>query len=153
MIDITYIPMQKGFLYFFGVIDVYSRKLLGWSISNTLDAQWVCSCLKSTITQYGCPEIINSDQGSQFTSGEYISLIKSYETVKISMDGRGRAIDNVYIERFFRTLKHEKLYICPAHDGLQLYENCQTFIDYYNGRRGHSSLNNRTPECVYNQAA
>ena len=101
MIDITYIPMQKGFLYFFGIIDVYSRKILGWSISNTLDAQWVCSCLKSTITQHGCPEIINSDQGSQFTSGEYTALIKSYETIKISMDGKGRAIDNVYIERFF----------------------------------------------------
>jgi putative transposase len=153
MIDITYVPMEKGFLYFFGIIDVYSRKILGWSVSNSMDAQWVCKCVQDTINQFGSPEIINSDQGSQFTSEEYISLIKSYQTIRISMDGKGRAIDNVYIERFFRTLKYEKLYICPANDGLELYNNCKAFIEYYNSQRSHSSLRNETPDNVYNTAA
>lgn len=153
MIDITYVPMEKGFLYFFGIIDVYSRKILGWSVSNSMDAQWVCKCVQDTINQFGTPEIINSDQGSQFTSEEYISLIKNYQTIKISMDGKGRAIDNVYIERFFRTLKYEKLYICPASDGLELYKNCKEFIEYYNSQRSHSSLCNETPDNVYNTAA
>lgn len=153
MIDISYVPMRKGFLYFVGIIDVYSRKIVGWSLSNSMDTQWVCNCVKSAIEQFGKPEIINSDQGSQFTSDEYIGLIKSYKTVKISMDGKGRAIDNVYIERFFRTLKYDKLYICPADDGLELYKNCEEFIRYYNSQRGHSSLAYETPDNVYNVAA
>src|SRR5690606_40559403 len=114
MIDISYIPMAKGFMYFFGILDVYSRKLLGWSLSNSMEASWVCSCISDTISRFGKPEIINSDQGSQFTSEQYIALIKSYQTIHISMDGKGRAIDNVFIERFFRTLKYDKLYLCPG---------------------------------------
>ena len=153
MVDITYVPMQKGFLYFVGIIDVYSRKIVGWSISNSMDARWVCNCVKSAIEEFGKPEIINSDQGSQFTSDEYITLIKSYQTIQISMDGKGRAIDNVYIERFFRTLKYDKLYICPADDGLELFKNCDEFIAYYNSQRGHSSLAYETPDNVYNEAA
>jgi putative transposase len=153
MIDISYVPLERGFMYFFGIIDVYSRKLLGWSLSNTMDAKWVCDTIKATINQFGAPQVINSDQGSQFTSDEYIGLIKSYKNIEISMDGKGRAIDNVYIERFFRTLKYEKLYICPARDGLTLWKNCQTFIDYYNSQRIHSSLDYKTPDLLYYTAA
>jgi putative transposase len=153
MIDISYVPLEKGFMYFFGIIDVHSRKLLGWSLSNTMDAKWVCETIKETISRFGTPQVINSDQGSQFTSEEYIGLIKSYENIKISMDGKGRAIDNVYIERFFRTLKYEKLYICPANDGLTLWKNCEMFIEYYNSQRIHSSLNYKTPDLLYYMAA
>ncbi len=99
-IDITYIPMEKGFLYLFAIMDLKSRYIVGWSLSNTMDTNWVISTLKQAVAQYGKPEVINSDQGSQFTSKDYIDYIKSLEDTKISMDGKGRAIDNVFIERF-----------------------------------------------------
>lgn len=153
MIDISYIPMPKGFMYLFAIIDVHSRHIVGWSISNSMEAEWVCKCIKEAIHIYGKPEIINSDQGSQFTSDVYIKLIKSYQTIKISMDGKGRAIDNVYIERFFRTIKYDKLYIEPSKDGLTLYKRCKEFIEYYNKRRLHSSLDYKTPLEVYKNAA
>lgn len=153
MIDISYIPMAKGFMYFFGILDVYSRKLLGWSLSNSMEASWVCSCISDTISRFGKPEIINSDQGSQFTSEQYIALIKSYQTIHISMDGKGRAIDNVFIERFFRTLKYDKLYLCPAGDGLELYTHCKEFITYYNQERMHSSIEDYTPDQYYHKVA
>lgn len=153
MIDISYIPMEKGFMYFFGILDVYSRKLLHWSLSNSMESSWVCTCIQEAIERYGIPQIINSDQGSQFTSQEYISLIKSYGDIQISMDGKGRAIDNVYIERFFRTLKHEKIYLCPAKEGLELYKHCKTFIEYYNSQRIHSSLDYQVPDKVYKRVA
>ena len=153
MIDISYIPMPKGFMYLVAIIDVYSRHIVGWSISNSMEAQWVCKCVKEAIRRNGKPEIINSDQGSQFTSDVYTRLIKSYKTIKISMDGKGRAIDNVYIERFFRTIKYDKLYIEPSKDGLTLYKRCKEFIEYYNKRRVHSSLDYKTPLEIYKNAA
>ncbi|MGQ9621628.1 MAG: IS3 family transposase [Bacteroidales bacterium] len=104
-LDITYIPMLRGYMYLVAIMDIYSRCILGWSLSNTMGAEWVVNTLKIAVSKYGKPEIINSDQGSQFTSDEYIDFIKSLETVKISMDGKGRATDNVYIARFFRTIK------------------------------------------------
>lgn len=105
-LDISYIPMVRGYMYLLAIMDVYSRCILGWSLSNTMEAEWVVNTLKMAVNRYGRPEIINSDQGSQFTSDEYIGYVKSLETVRISMDGKGRAIDNVYIERFFRTIKY-----------------------------------------------
>ena len=114
-----------------------------------MEAEWVCECIKEAIRVHRKPEIINSDQGSQFTSNVYISLIKSCQIIKISMDGKGRAIDNVYIERFFRTIKYAKLYIEPSKDGLILYKRCKEFIQYYNKRRLHSSLDYKTPLEVY----
>ncbi len=153
MIDISYIPMAKGFMYFFGILDVYSRKLLGWSLSKSMEASWVCSCISDTISRFGKPEIINSDQGSQFISEQYIALIKSYQTIHISMDGKGRAIGNVFIERFFRTLKYDKLYLCPAGDGLELYTHCKEFITYYNQERMHSSIEDYTPNQYYHKVA
>lgn len=152
-IDITYLPMPKGFMYLTAIIDVYSRYIVGWSISNSMDAQWVTGVVKEAVAVHGKPEIINSDQGSQFTCDHYINYLKSLETVKISMDGKGRAIDNVYIERFWRTIKYDKLYLERPETGLQLHAACREFINYYNKRRDHSSLDDKTPEFVYLSAA
>lgn len=152
-IDISYIPMKNGFMYLTAIIDVYSRFIVGWGISNSQDAEWVTSVLKSAIETHGKPEIINSDQGRQFTSDEYINYVKSLETVRISMDGKGRATDNSHIERFFRTIKYEKIYLNPPADGLELYQTCADFINYYNTKRTHSSIGRVAPVKVYRQAA
>jgi len=152
-LDITYIPMQRGFMYLVAIMDVYSRYILGWSLSNTMEAQWVVDLVRTTVLRHGKPEIINSDQGSQFTSDEYVSYVKSLETVRISMDGKGRAIDNVYIERFWRTIKYDKLYLLELKTGHDVWQACDEFIGYYNYKRGHSSLDDKTPEYVYKSAA
>lgn len=152
-LDISYIPMRRGFMYIVAIMDVYSRYILGWSLSNTMEAEWVVDLLRTTVLQHGKPEIINSDQGSQFTSDEYVNYVKSLETVRISMDGKGRAIDNVYIERFWRTIKYDKLYLLELKTGHDVWQACEEFIGYYNYRRGHSSLNDKTPEYVYKSAA
>lgn len=152
-VDITYVPMEKGFLYLFAIMDLRSRCIVGWSLSNTMEADWVISTLKQAITQYGKPEIINSDQGSQFTSREYVDYIKSLESTKISMDGKGRAIDNVFIERFWRTIKYDKLYLYTIENGHHALELCEEFMEYYNHKRMHSSINDKTPMQVYKEAA
>lgn len=152
-IDISYIPMQKGFMYLCAIIDVHSRFIVGWSISNSMESAWVVNTLRAAVQRYGKPEIINSDQGTQFTSDEYIGYVKSLETVKISMDGKGRATDNSHIERFFRTIKYDKIYLHPPTDGVNLYEICDEFINYYNNRRSHSSIGYRPPVKVYKAAA
>lgn len=110
-IDITYIGTPGGFVYMVGIIDWYSRYIVGWSISNTLQSDFVVRTVQSAIATYGKPEIINSDQGSQFTSKAYIDCIKAHDTIRISMDGKGRATDNIMIERFFRSYKWERLYL------------------------------------------
>lgn len=152
-IDISYIPMKSGFMYLCAIIDVHSRYIVGWSVSNTMDAEWVVATLKEAIRENGKPEIINSDQGTQFTSDIYINFVKSQNTIKISMDGKGRATDNSHIERFFRTIKYDKLYLIPPTDGLHLYELCEEFIEFYNNRRSHSQIGKRPPVRVYRQAA
>lgn len=152
-IDISYIPMQNGFMYLCAIIDVYSRCIMGWSISNSMETKWVIETLSNAISENGKPEIINSDQGSQFTSDDYVSFLKSLETVRISMDGKGRATDNAHIERFFRTIKYDKLYRFVPHDGLELYTLCQEFINFYNCRRTHSMIGKVTPINRYRGAA
>ena len=152
-IDISYIPMRYGFMYLVAIIDVHSRYIVGWDISNTMEASWVIKTVKKAINEHGTPEIINSDQGTQFTSEEYVQYIKSLETVKISMDGKGRATDNAFIERFFRTIKHDRLYLNPSRDGHELYNECEDFINYYNHRRSHSSIGKVAPVKVYKTAA
>lgn len=152
-VDITYIPMAKGFMYLCAIIDVYSRYIVGWSISNTMPAEWVVSTVKDAIDTHGPPQIINSDQGSQFTSELYVTYIKSLETVRISMDGKGRALDNVFIERFWRTIKYDKLHLTIPTDGVHLHQLCTEFIEYYNQRRGHSAHNYLRPAQVYSNAA
>jgi putative transposase len=152
-LDITYIPMPKGFMYLLAIMDIYSRCIVGWSISNTMEAEWVVDTLKEAISRNGKPDIINSDQGSQFTSDEYVDYIKSLETVRISMDGKGRATDNSHIERFFRTIKYEKIYLERPETGTDLHKVCSQFIHYYNEKRDHSSIGDNPPIVVYKRVA
>ena len=151
-IDITYIPMTLGFLYVIAIIDVYSRYIVGWSLSNTLGAENSLNVLKQAINEYGKPEIINSDQGSQFTCPLWVDYVEEQQ-ITISMDGRGRALDNIYIERFWRTLKQEYIYIWPAEDGNALTKGLIEYMDYYNNRRTHQSLDRLTPFDWYEFAA
>ena len=155
-VDITCLPVKGGFMYMVAVIDVHTRYLLNWSISNTMEAEWVTGMISEAIAMHGKPEIINSDQGCQFTSEAYTALFRKggvAEGVLISMDGKGRAIDNVFIERFWRTLKHGHLYLAPPMDGIALYQSCARFIERYNNKRKHSSLGYRTPAACYRVAA
>lgn len=147
-IDITYIPMKKGFMYLTAIIDVYSRFIVGWGISNSLTAEASHKVLKEAITMHGCPEIINSDQGCQFTCKEWVSLLKEND-IKISMDGKGRAIDNIYIERFWRTIKYDYVYLHPVNDGLELYQGIKEFIEFYNFEKSHQGLDRKKPAAVY----
>lgn len=151
-IDISYIPMKNGFLYLTAIIDVYSRYIVGWGISNSLEAEATLSVLKQAICEHGKPEIINSDQGSQFTCEQWVNFLKE-EDIRISMDGKGRAVDNIFIERFFRTLKYNHVYLHPANDGLELYQGIKTYIHYYNNRKPHQGIENQIPGTVYRQAA
>ena len=150
-IDITYLPMAKGFMYLFAIIDVYTRFIVGWGISNTMTAEWCASITKEAIITHGKPEIINSDQGSQFTSEVHTKLLNDNE-IKISMDGKGRAIDNIFIERFWRTIKYEDIYLKTYENGLSLYQGVEKYMHFYNTKRKHQSLNNKTPTVLYNQS-
>ncbi|MBN2258769.1 MAG: IS3 family transposase [Anaerolineaceae bacterium] len=138
-IDITDIPMPKGFLYLTAILDVYSRFVVGWGISNSLDASCSLNVTKEAIQRYGKPEIINSDQGSQFTCHEWIELLEK-EEIKISMDGKGRAIDNIFIERFWRSVKWDYVYIKVPADGLELYSGLKDYMDYYNTQLCHQGI-------------
>ncbi len=155
-VDITYVPISGGFMYMVAVIDLYSRYILNWSISNSMEAEWVTAMISDAIATHGKPEIINSDQGCQFTSEAYTALFRKdgvAQGVKISMDGKGRAIDNVFIERFWRTLKHEHLYLAPPTDGLELFTTCKRFVHFYNEKRKHSRIGKVTPGVRYRMAA
>ena len=151
-IDITYIPMKNGFLYLTAIIDLYSRYIVGWGISNTLEAEASLSVMKQAITDHGKPEIINSDQGSQFTCEDWIELMKT-EGVLVSMDGKGRAIDNIFIERFWRSLKYDYVYLNPANDGLELYQGLKEYMNYYNNELHHQGIGRKIPAKLYNPAA
>lgn len=147
-IDITYIPMKKGFMYLTAIIDVYSRFIVGWGVSNSLTAEASYNVLKQAIQDYGCPEIINSDQGSQFTCEGWINLLKESK-IRISMDGKGRAIDNVFIERFWRTIKYDYIYLNPASDGIELFQGIKEFTTFYNYQKKHQGLERRKPSEVF----
>ena len=151
-IDITYIPMKNGFLYLTAIIDVYSRYIVGWGLSNTLEAEASLAVLKQAIRDHGKPEIINSDQGSQFTCEQWIAYLNEQD-IRISMDGKGRAIDNIFIERFWRTLKFDYVYLHPATDGLELYQGIKQYIHYYNHELHHQGIDRRIPAELYQSAA
>ena len=151
-IDITYVPMKYGFMYLCAVMDIYTRFVVGWGISNAMTAEWCSEIVKDTIEMYGKPEIINSDQGSQFTSQLYVQTLKDNE-IQISMDGRGRAIDNIYIERLWRTVKYEDIYLNVYENGLMLYRGLQQYFKFYNGERRHQSLKDITPLSLYQKTA
>jgi putative transposase len=146
--DITYIPMAKGFMYLVAVIDLHSRMILGWSLSNTMEAEWCVEVVKEAIERYGKPEIFNTDQGAQFTSKVFSQYITA-QGIKLSMDGKGRATDNAFIERFWRSLKYEHIYLFPRQDVLQLYKGIDEYIEWYNEHRRHSSLKDQRPQEVY----
>lgn len=151
-IDITYIPMAKGFLYLTAIIDLYSRFVVGWGISNSLDSTSVHEVLKTAISAHGKPEIINSDQGCQFTCKEWIEILDK-EDIKISMDGKGRAIDNVFIERLWRSVKYDYVYLRPAKDGLELYEGLKEYFQHYNYELAHQGIGRKIPAQLYKKVA
>lgn len=142
--DITYIPMAKGFMYLMAIIDLHSRYVVAWSLSNTMDAIWCAETYSQAIREHGKPEIINTDQGSQFTS-EVFTKISLAETIQISMDGKGRAVDNIFIERLWRSVKQEYVYLNPAADGLDLWKGLDDYFRFYNQERYHQSLNYKKP--------
>lgn len=151
-IDITYIPMAKGFMYLTAIIDVYSRFVVGWDIFNNLEAGNCLSVLMEAIKKYGKPEILNSDQGSQFTSSLWISSLDN-EGITISMDGKGRAIDNIFIERLWRTVKQDYIYLSPIDDGLELFRGLKTFFEHYNKHKTHQGIGRVIPITLYTPAA
>jgi len=150
--DITYVPIGKGHMYLVAVIDLYSRFIVGWSLSNTMTAPWCKECVERAIHTHGEPEILNTDQGSQFTCPLFTEAITGRD-IKFSMDGKGRAIDNIFIERFWRSIKYEKIYMEPSEDGLELFGKIKDYMEFYNNRRPHQSLGYKKPEQVFSQAA
>jgi putative transposase len=152
-IDITYIPMARGFMFLTAIIDVYSRFVVAWDVFNTLDAENSLSVLKMAIARYGKPEIINSDQGCQFTCDLWTQYVEKEAEITISMDGRGRATDNIFIERLWRTVKQDYVYICPANDGVELFQGFDKFFEYYNNVKTHQGIERNIPVSLYKPAA
>jgi putative transposase len=147
-LDITYVPMARGFVYLVAVMDWHSRKVLAWRLSITMDTQFCVAAMQDAIERYGVPEIVNTDQGSQFTSYEFTELLKAHD-IRISMDGRGRWLDNVFIERLWRSVKHEEVYL-KAYDSVSVArESLGRYFAFYNTRRPHSSLDRVTPDQFY----
>lgn len=146
--DITYVPMENGFLYKVAFIDWHSRYILSYRISNTIDTDFIIDALMEAIGAYGTPEIVNTDQGSQFTSEVFIEALKAND-IQISMDGKGRAIDNVMIERYWRSYKYEMVYLHCINDGCQLNVFTKNYVRFYNTIRPHQNLNYLTPFEVY----
>lgn len=148
--DITYVPMRRGFMYLFAIIDLSSRYILAWDISNNMTAEWCKYVLEECLLFYPTPKIFNTDQGSQFSSQTWIGMMEDNGILQ-SMDGKGRAIDNVFIERFWRSYKYEYLYLNPPNGGKELFDETRIYMDFYNFERGHQSLNRKTPAEIYYQ--
>ena len=145
--DITYVPMRHGFLYLMAILDLYSRLVLAWRLSNSLDVLFCMEALEEAL-QYGHPEIFNTDQGAQFTGQEFTGRLEA-AGVAISMDSRGRALDNVFVERLWRTVKYEEIYLQPYADGVEGEARLEKYFIFYCRERPHMSLDNRTPWEVY----
>jgi putative transposase len=150
--DITYIRLTHGFVYLVVIIDWYSRKVLSWRLSNSMEANFCVECLTEALQRYGTPEIVNTDQGSQFTGDKWINVLKAADNVKISMDGRGRALDNIFVERLWRTVKYENVYLINYSLMVELREGLGEYFEFYNGERFHQALKNKTPNEVYLKA-
>jgi putative transposase len=146
--DITYIPMAHGFLYLVAILDIASRKVLAWRLSNTLTTDFCLAALEEALAKFGVPEIFNSDQGAQFTSEDWLERLKS-SGCRISMDGKGRWVDNVFVERLWRSVKYEEVYLHGYRDGREARERLGAYFDFYNRTRGHQSHDYRTPDEVY----
>jgi len=149
--DITYIPMARGFVYLVAVVDWFSRKVLAWRLSVTLETEPCLETLKEATPKFGAPEIMNTDQGSQFTSIDFITALKDAD-IRISMDGKGAWRDNVFVERLWRTIKYEEVYLRAYDSVTAACESLRRHINFYNARRPHSSLDGRTPDLAYHKA-
>lgn len=147
-VDITYIKMKKGFCYLVAIIDWYSRKILSYRLSNSLDCRFCIEALNEALTKYPAPEIFNSDQGCQFTSCEFTKILRD-KNIKISMDAKGRAIDNIIIERFWRTIKYENIFLREYSSIDDLKFGVNSYIKFYNNKRFHESLGYKTPNNIY----
>jgi len=146
--DLTYIPMARGFCYLVVIMDWASRKVLAWRLSNTLDASFCTEALEEAIRNFGTPDIFNTDQGSQFTSDAFIGVLRSHG-IAISMDGKGRWVDNVFVERLWRSVKYEDVYL-KAYSSLgDARQGLREYFEFYNSQRRHQSLDRRTPDDVY----
>jgi len=140
--------MARGFMYLVAVMDWNSRKVLSWRLSNTLDTDFCVEALEDAINRFGAPDIFNTDQGAQFTNKPFTDLLKQHD-IKISMDGRGRAQDNIFIERLWWTVKHHYIYLHTFDNGIQLRKGLNTWFAHYNHDRSHQALDNLTPDEVY----
>ena len=148
--DITYIPMARGFMYLIAIMDWATRKVLSWRLSNTLDTRFCVEALKEALFKYGAPEIFNTDQGCQFTSEAFTSVLKTWN-IRISMDGKGRFRDNIFVERLWRTLKYERIYLNVYDTGTELSKDMTYWFNWYNVTRKHTSLDKLTPDEAYFQ--
>ena len=146
--DITYIPMRRGFIYLVAIVDWYSRRILAWRLSNTLTTDFCIDALQEALQRYGAPDIFNTDQGSQFTSAEFTGVLKEHG-IRISMDGKGCWRDNVFVERLWRTIKYEEVYL-KAYDSVSHAKaSLGQFITFYNSQRPHQTFAGKTPDMVY----
>ena len=146
--DITYIRLEKGFVYLAAIIDWHSKKILAWRLSNTMDIRLTTSVLKDALSKYKKPKIFNTDQGSQYTSCQHTDILEA-NNIAISMDGKGRSIDNIVIERFFRTLKYEDVYPSSYADIKEAKKGIKEYLTIYNNERLHSAIGYKTPDEVY----
>lgn len=148
--DITYLHLKRGVVYLAVVIDIFSRKILSWKLSNTLDRSFCIDALNDALLQYGNPGIFNTDQGSQFTSNDYTKILRD-ANIKISMNGKGRALDNIFIERTFRSLKYEEVYLKDYENVNECRWAIKSYFRFFNQERVHQSLNYKTPDEVFNE--
>ena len=146
--DVTYIPMARGFVYLVAIMDWCTRKVLAWRLSNSLSADFCVEALEEAIAKFGVPEIFNTDQGAQFTSAEFIGVLKQHQ-IRISMDGRGRWRDNVFIERLWKSIKYEEVYLHAYENVSAARAGIARYLQFFNTRRPHSALDRRTPDAVY----
>ena len=150
--DICYIPMARGFMYLVAIMDWHSRRVLSWRVSNTLDTDFCLDALQEALRRFGAPEIFNTDQGAQFTSETFTRALKD-QGIQISMDGKGRWVDNVFVERLWRSVKYEDVYLRAYETPADLRQGLARYFDFYNARRRHSALDRRTPDTVYFEQA
>jgi putative transposase len=146
--DITYVPVKTGHMYLIAIIDLYSRFVINWSLSNTMESEWCLETLKNAISAHGKPKIFNTDQGSQFTSDIFTGFLKD-NGIEISMDSKGRATDNIFIERLWRSVKYEDVYLHAYESGIELYKGLKEYFLFYNQVRRHSSIKSKRPFDVY----
>ena len=146
--DITYIPMARGFVYLAAVMDWFARRILAWRLSNTMESSFCVDAVEEALTKYGSPQIFNTDQGSQFTSAEFTGLLIS-NSIEISMDGKGAWRDNVFVERFWRTIKYEEVYLHAYDSVAEARQSIGRYLEFYNAQRPHTALDQRTPDQAY----